>query len=132
MKQLFPILVFLLIGFSSYSQTDSIVGKKFQLTGRIIEKVQMTPHCGIIAWGTVIEFQIIDLVGLTYPNKNIGVIVTCPEFYKDNFFERGKTYQVVFSDKNQAGFGWTIPNKELLSKNSIPFEPYVVSIKKLP
>src|SRR6266545_2964160 len=117
MKQTFIIVLSLIVGLTAYSQSDSIRGKQFQLTGKIIEKVQMTPPCGIFAWGTVVEFEVINLAGMTYPNKSIGIIITCPEFYKEEFFEKGKTYEVVFSDKNQANFGWLIPNKDLLKKN---------------
>ena len=131
MKQIFTIVISLIIGLAAYSQTDSISGRQFQLIGRIIEKVQLTPHCGIMAWGTVLEFQVINLVGMNYLSKKIGIIITCPEFYQDNFFQKGKTYQVVFSDQNQAGFEWTIPNKDLLKKYGLPFEPYAISVKKI-
>lgn len=113
-------------------QKATVRGKQFLLTGKVAEDVQLTPGCGIIAWGTVIEFEITKLVGMTYTKKVIGLIVTCPGDYKDNFFEKGKTYQAIFSNMNQADFGWLIPNKELLSKNDLPFDPYVVEIKKKP
>jgi hypothetical protein len=115
-----------------FSQSDSIRGNQFYLTGKIAEKVQLTPHCGIIAWGTVIEFEVTELVGINYPRKTIGIIITCPEFYKNDYFEIGKTYQVVFSDRNQADFEWTIPNRDLLKKNNLSFYSYAIEIKKLP
>ena len=131
MKRAFTILFFLIIGFAAQSQSDSIRGQQFQLKGKIVGKIELTPHCGVVAWGTVIEFEVTELIGMNYPKKKIGVIITCPEFYEGNFFEAGKTYQVVFSDKNQADFSWTIPNKDLLKKNSLPFDPYVVKIRKI-
>jgi hypothetical protein len=132
MKQTFAILFCLIISLTAFSQSDSVRGKQFHLTGKIAEKVRLTPDCGYIAWGTVIVFQVTELVGISYPNKLIGIIITCPEFYKNNFFEVGKTYSVVFSDKNQADFGWTIPNKDLLKKNRLSFDPYAVEVKKMP
>ncbi len=131
MKQSLLTTFLLIIGLNACSQKDSIRENKLQLTGKIKTKVQMAPHCGTIAWGTVVDFDIIDLSGMSYPKKNIEIIITCPEFYKEKFFERGKTYQVVFSDTNQADFGWAIPNKDLLKKNKLSFDPYAVSIKKL-
>jgi hypothetical protein len=122
----------LIIELTAFSQTDSIRGKKFQLTGKIVEEVQLTPHCGGIAWGTVVVFEVIDLVGMNYPNKKLGIIITCPEFYKTSFLRKAKQYQVVFSDLNQASFGWLIPNKDLLKKNALSFEPYAISVKKIP
>lgn len=131
MKQTFTILLLLTIELIARGQTDPIRGKQFQLTGKIIGKVELPAHCGIIAWGTVIEFEVIELVGLSYSNKRIGIIITCPEFYGNKFFKPGKTYQIVFSDKNQANFEWVIPNKELLKKNGISFDPYAVSVEKM-
>jgi hypothetical protein len=131
LKRISAIVFFSIIWFSAYSQTDSVKGNQFHLTGKIKDKIQMTPDCGVVAWGTVIEFEIIDLVGIDYKNKTIGIIVMCPEFYKKNFFQNGKAYQVVFSDRNQADFGYAIPNRELLKKNSLSFDPYVISIKEL-
>ena len=131
MKESLILIFSLIFGLSTFSQKDSIRGNKFQLTGKIKTKVQMTPHCGTIAWGTVVEFTIIELNGMTYKNKSIGIIITCPEFYKEGFFEKGQAYQVVFSDKNQADFGWAILNRDLLIKNSLPFAPYAVSVKKI-
>ena len=130
MKRTVTIVLCLIIELTAYSQTDSIRGKKFQLTGKMVEKVQLTPPCGIIAWGTVVVFEVIDLVGMKYPNKKLGIIITCPEFYHDQFFEKGKMYQIVFSDLNQASFGWLIPNRDLLKRNVLSFEPYAVSVKK--
>jgi len=132
MKQTIIVALFLIIGLTGYSQADSVSGRQLLLTGKIIEKIQLTPHCGTIAWGTVLEFKVINLVGMTYPGKKIGIIITCPELYKDNFFQKGNTCQVVFSDKNQASFEWTIPNRDILKKYGLSFEPYAISIKKIP
>lgn len=131
MKFILPIILILIIGINANCQSDSIRGKQFQLIGKLENKVQMTPDCGTIAWGTVVEFQVIDLKDIVYSKKNSWIIITCPEFFKDNFFKKGKKYQILFSDKNQADFDWVIPNKDLLKKNELSFYPYAVSIKKL-
>lgn len=132
MKQTFTILLFLIIGGATFSQRDSTRGKQFRLTGKLIHKPQLPPHCGVIASGTVIEFEVIKLSGMSYPKKTIGIIITCPRDYAERFFEKGKIYQLVFSDKNQAGFGWVIPNNDLLKKNGLSFDPYALEVKKMP
>jgi hypothetical protein len=132
MRQTFSIILFLLLGLTAYSQKDSIRGKQFQLTGRITGKIQLTPACGMFAFATVLQFEWTKLTGMTYKNKNLAIIVPCPDMYKQDFFEKGRSYQVVFSDTNQANFDWTIPNKDLLKTNSLPFDPYAISIKKIP
>jgi hypothetical protein len=130
MKQALTIILSLIIAVTTFSQTDSIRGKQFQLTGKIINKVQKTPYCGVIAWGTVVEFEVINLVGMTYSNKSIGIVFTCPEKYSNDFLKKGKIFKVVFSDKNQADFGWTIPNIDLLLKNGLSFVPYLISVRE--
>lgn len=130
MKHSLVLILSLIITHRAYSQKDSVRGERFQLTGKIKNNVHMTPHCGFIAWGTVIEFEIISISGMTYPNGSIGIIVTCPEFYEKDFFVVGKTYEAIFSNKNQADFGWTIPHEDLLKKNGLTYDPYITSIKK--
>lgn len=121
-----------MFGLSIYSQNDSTAGHKYVLRGKIVKKVQLTPSCGSIAWGTVIEFKVISIIGLIYKNENIGIVVTCPaDMYGDNFFKKDQLYQVTFSDKNQANFGWTILNASLLKNNQLAFIPYAISINKL-
>jgi hypothetical protein len=75
---------------------------------------------------------VLSLQGMSYPNKTIGIIVTCPLEYGENFFEEGKIYQVLFADQNQADFGWVIGKEELLAKNGLQFWPYAISVKKMP
>jgi len=101
----------------AFGQTDKAVrGQQFKLKGKIINEVSLTPDCGTIAWGTIIEFEIIEFSDSDYKSNVIGVIVTCPEFYKANFFQVGQTYTMTLADENQADFGWTIPNESTLDK----------------
>lgn len=132
MKQALLIAILFFFGCDSVSQKNEIRGNKFYLKGEIVGEVELTAYCGFIAWGTVIEFEIEKLIGMNYANKTIRLIITCPGDYEKNYFEIGKAYNIIFSDKNQASFKWLIRNKELLKKNSLPFEPYVVEIKKIP
>lgn len=113
-------------------KSEDIRGNQFYLKGKIAEEVDLTAGCGVIAWGTVIIFYISELKGMTYPNERIGIVITCPQEYGKNYFEKEKTYKVTFSDKNQADFEWLIPNKDLLRKNGLSFDPYAVSVKKMP
>ena len=120
-------MFFSVIGFG---QTDSIRGDKFELKGKIINEISLTPHCGYIAFGTVIEFQILEFSDSSYKQDSIGVIFTCPEFYKDGFFEVGKTYSITIADENQADFGWTILNESILSKYKLDKKLWVINADK--
>ncbi|UOQ96172.1 hypothetical protein MUN81_13000 [Hymenobacter sp. 5317J-9] len=124
--------LFSIICSTAYCQTGSVRGQQFNLTGKIIEEVQLTPGCGYFAWATVVAFEVLDLTGIDYPSSSIGVIITCPGFYEKNFLEKGKTYQLVCSNENQADFDWVIVNKGLLKKNSFSLEPYAITVKKVP
>jgi len=116
MKKILAILIFTFGIVFGYAQTDLIRGNQFELEGKIINEISITPHCGTIAWGTVIEFEILIFSNSEYKLDSIGVILTCPEFYDDDFFEIGKTYTLTIADENQADFGWTIPNESILEK----------------
>jgi hypothetical protein len=116
MKKIIGILILVFWTSIGIAQTDSVRGKTYELKGQIINEVSLSPHCGTIAWGTVIEFKIIEFSNPNYKSDSIGIIVTCPEFYNENFFEVGKVYTLVIADKNQASFEWVIPNKSLLDK----------------
>jgi len=71
MKQSLLTTFLLIIGLNACSQKDSIRGNKFQLTAKIKTKVQMAPHCGTIAWGTVVDFDIIHLSEMSYPIRTL-------------------------------------------------------------
>ena len=123
-------LTLILISITGFAQVDSIRGNHFKLEGRIINEISLTPNCGYIAWGTVIEFEIISFSNSEYKSATIGVVFTCPEFYKKGFFEVGKTYIITVSDENQADFGWTIPNESILKKYKLDKKLRVVKAEK--
>lgn len=131
-KAIFVVLFFLFLGFKSHSQIDSSKGGKYIVQGKVIHKLPKVPDCGLFSWSTVVEFQIIKIVGISYPGKNIGIIVQCPELYGKGFFKKGKVYEVVFSDKNQSNPESIFSKKELLKKNVLAFQPFAISIIRLP
>jgi hypothetical protein len=111
----------------TFGQTDRAVrGKQFKLKGKINNEVSLTPGCGTIAWGTVIELEIIEFSDSDYKSNVIGVIVTCPEFYKANFFQVGQTYTITLADENQADFDWAIPNEATLDKYKLKKQLWVI------
>lgn len=114
-----------------FAQTKTVRGNTFELTGKIINQISLTPHCGTIAWGTVIEFKIVKFSDLNYKTDTIAVVFTCPEFYKDDFFKVGQLYKVTIADENQADFGWTIPNEAILKKYKMEKKLWVISAEKL-
>ena len=113
-----------------FAQTDSIRGNQFELKGKIINEISLTPHCGYIAFGTVIELEIIEFSDSNYKLDSIGVIFTCPEFFEDGFFEVGKSYTITVADENQADFGWSIPNESILTKYKLSKKLWVIKAVK--
>ena len=128
--KLATIIILTLSGLLTFGQTDSVRGRQFQMKGKIISDISLTPHCGTIAWGTVIELEIIEFSDSDYKSNTVGVIVTCPEFYKDRFFQVGETYTMTVADENQADFGWTIPNESILEKYKLKKKLWVVKADK--
>lgn len=129
-KKITTILILSFFTLVGFSQNDSIRGNQFELNGQLINEIKLTPHCGTIAWGTVIEFKIDEFSDSSYRLDSIGVIFTCPEFYKDNFFEIGKTYKITVADENQADFDWVVPNESILSKYDLKKKLWVIDAQK--
>ncbi|WMI68196.1 hypothetical protein [Mangrovimonas sp. YM274] len=131
MKKIIVILTLVFFSTLAFGQTDSIRGNQYNLNGKIINQISLPPHCGYFAFGTIVEFKIIDYSNPNYKQDSIGVIFTCPEFYGDGFFEVGKTYTLTVADENQADFGWTIPNDFLLSKYTLDKNLWVIKADKI-
>ena len=130
MKKIIIISTLLFISAIGFAQIDSIRGNKFGLNGKIIHEIFLTPHCGDTAFGTVIEFEIIEFSDSNYKLDSIGVIFTCPESFEDGFFEVGKSYTITVADENQADFGWSIPNESMLTKYKLSKKLWVIKAVK--
>jgi hypothetical protein len=130
-KQAIAFLTFLFLGLASSAQTDSIPEKTYLLKGKIINEISLTPDCGYFSFGTVIEFEIAEFSDLTYLKNEIGVIICCPEFYKDNFFEVGKLYEMTVSYEMSYSASWIIPNEMLLEKYNLKSKLWVLNAKKI-
>ncbi len=127
MKKIILLYILMLSSILGIAQTDSIRGNQFELKGKIINEVPLTAHCGIFAWGIVVEFEIIEFSDSTYLSDSIGVIFTCPAIFGEDFFEVGKMYTMTIADENQANFGWMIPNESVLSKYSLDKKLWVIT-----
>ena len=130
-RQVIAFLTFLLIGLVSSAQTDSIPEKTYLLKGKIKNEISLTHGCGYIKYGTVIEFEIVEFDDLTYSKKEIGVIIRCPEFYKDHFFEIGKLYEMTVSYNIRDINSWTIPNQKQLEKYNLKSKLWAINMKKI-
>lgn len=126
------ILSILSLSFScAFAQEDDAKGNQFELKGKLIGEISLPPGCGVMAFGMVVEFEILEFSDENYTSENIAVIFTCPEFYDDEFFRVGDKYQVTIADENQASFGWTIPNISVLDKYQYKYHLYVIDAEKL-
>lgn len=130
MRKTLAILTMIFWVLNGFAQTDSIRGNKFELVGKTINEISLPPGCGIFAWGTVVEFEIIQFSNSEYKLDSIGVIFTCPDFYKDGFFGIGKIYTLIVADENQADFGWVILNESTLSKYNLIKNLWVIEAVK--
>jgi hypothetical protein len=119
-----------ILGLSLSFSPKKIESRKYLLTGKIVNDVSLPPGCGYIAYATVIEFEIIDSNIKNYTDKKIPIVVKCPEFYGDYFFEKDKIYTLQLIDKSQTDFGWTITNLSVEKKYNLDKRLWAISIKK--
>lgn len=112
------------------SSAQNIRGNTYQLTCELVSEPPSVPHCGVIAWAVVAEMKVIQFSDPDYTAATIPVIITCPEFDGKEFWKMGVRYKLKLSDKNQADFGWSIPNEEVLEKYQLGTRYYIVVAKK--
>jgi hypothetical protein len=119
MKTGIIILTTLFCGLILNAQTDSIKGKEYILKGKLVNGFDgLTPLCGILAWATVVEFEIIEFSDSEYSKKLIPVIFTCPNSSFTNKFMEGKTYELILKENYSNESDWTMldSKKEILDK----------------
>ena len=102
-----------------------------EIEGKIINEILLTPHCGYIAFATVIEFEIINSDLKNYEHKSIPIIIKCPEFYKENFFNKKNTYKIKITNNSGTEFGWNIPNLKISENYKLGREFWSFSIEKI-
>ncbi|MFP3593706.1 hypothetical protein [Chryseobacterium sp. SIMBA_038] len=124
------ILAFILISSDYSSQRTRIKGNKYEITGKLVNNVSLTPNCGYIAFATVMEFEIISTTMKNYHDKVIPVIVSCPESYGENFFKLNSIYNLKIADKKQTSFGWTVPNINIAKKYNLEKDLWVTNVEK--
>lgn len=130
MKNIYLLFFILILGNSLSFSSKRIKSRKYELTGKIVNNISLPPNCGYIAYATVIEFEIINSNINNYTDKKIPVIVKCPEFYGDHFFEKDKIYTLNLIDKSQTDFGWSIINIDIEKKYNLDKKLWAISIKK--
>ena len=77
------------------------------MKGKLISKVLETPLCGILAWGAIAEFEILEFSDIRYSKNRIPIILTCPASYSKSL-KVGKVYDLNVVDENQADFEWSL------------------------
>ena len=102
----------------------------YELKGKIVSDINLPPHCGVLAFSYVIEFEVVEVSGLPHSNV-IPVIVPCPEFYGENFFIKNESYTLKIADEDQVSYNWGIVGQHLLDKYHLEKDFYLVSAEKL-
>lgn len=108
MKNVITISILILFGFFNI-QNQTFAGKSsYTLKGKLINEFDnTTPYCGIIAFATVVEFEIIDFSDKEYLPKKIPVIFTCPASIDKSQYRLGEIYEFILTDENPALFEWS-------------------------
>lgn len=115
------------------AQTDSKKENEYLLKGKLVSGFdKVTPLCGILAWATVVEFEIIEFSDFAYVKKRIPVIFRCPNRKMSRQFKRGKKYELILTDDNLTENEWTMleSNKDILTKYEMNKKYWFVEKKK--
>jgi hypothetical protein len=115
MKNIFIIFILLwTVSFQAQNKDEYI------LRGKLSNELDPGADCGYLKLATVTEFKIIYFSDKNYKNKNIAIIIPCPELYGENFFKRGKTYdlkvKIIKENSSNRDFDYTIQNTKTLEK----------------
>lgn len=92
--------------------------KKYKLTGKLVETVEMTPDCGRIAWAIVQKFEVLSTTIPSYNKKYILIIQPCPELLEDNFFKTGGIYEIDIATNSGVTFDFSVINN--YEKENLP------------
>lgn len=131
MKSKILIFIILLYGFTSIAQTRDGKGE-YILKGKLVNGFDgLTPLCGVLAWATVTEFEIIEFSDPKYIGEKIPVIFTCPNSYHTNLFKVGEIYELILTKKGDLE-KWTFRDgkADILSKYDVKNEYWFVEAKK--
>lgn len=129
-KIIYLLFSILFLGTSLSFSPKRMENEKYKLTGKIVSDISLPPDCVYIPYATLIEFEIINSNIKNYTDKKVPIIIKCPEFYGDHFFEKDKIYTLSLIDKSQTDFGWTITNLNLEKKYNLDKRLWAISIKK--
>ena len=111
MKSFISSVVFLVIGFSSFSQME---GNRYMLTGKLIAVPTSQVDCGTVAVAQAYQFEVIMTNVDGYDQTSIPVVVKCPELKGSNFFKVGATYKMEIFDVDQQGY--SIFNQDMIDQ----------------
>lgn len=127
MKHIVILLAFFAAATVGFTQSAAVKGNRLEVKGRMIGELSPTPHCGTVAFGTVVEFEVVESSDPNLTSGSVSVIFTCPESYGEGFFGAGKLYHLTIADENQADFEWSISNESLLTKNNPHKKLWIIS-----
>lgn len=128
------LLILLLFLIKTEAQIPSQKKDIFQFKGKMIGNLDDGADCGYLKFATVVDFQIIEFSDKKIKQKNIGIIVRCPELYGKNFFKDGKIYKLTIeTEKNRKlndNFDYTIQNMRAFEKYKNENIYWAISISK--
>lgn len=84
---------------------------KYKFTGKLVEEVEMTPHCGNQAFAIVHKFEVLKTDYPNYNQKYVLLIQPCPEFHGNNFFKNNEIYKIDVATNNGVTFNFAIFNE---------------------
>jgi len=97
-KKYLILFVFILTT-SIYSQEYTNLGWKYTVIVKLKKDYNHDCDCqSLIVTNKVFEFKLLESNYKEYWSKSINIVVSCPEYYGDNFFKKGNVYEIEFYD----------------------------------
>jgi hypothetical protein len=96
MRKILILIFSLFLFFTGYGQTE----EKVSISGKLYKQSEFKSNCGIMAFATVMEFEVLNVYTDNFKKKNVLVIVPCAEVYGEKFFEIDKIYNLTLVKGN--------------------------------
>ena len=104
----------LILIFSLQSKTQQLENQDtiiHDIKVKLIKPESPPPDCGIFAWALAQKFEILESnFSVLETGFKIVLIQPCPEFLGNNFFIKGRIYEVKIAYISEAPFYYTVIN----------------------
>jgi len=86
----------------TYSLISCNSSDKISLEGKLYKLSEQKADCGVLAFASVMEFEVENVIYEKSDENVTRVIVPCPELYGKDFFKINETYKLTLEQGNNS------------------------------